>query len=92
MSDKTTHRLVKAIYVYDDGSTAERNWPDGYRNAPPVREMARIDNGYVREFSGHYQVFVRVEKGSRTSLAASEIFNAAVNILTRMLILKQNER
>lgn len=92
MSDKNSHRLVKAIYVYDDGSTAERNWPDGFRNNNPVTEIARNEEGSVREYSAHYQVFLRVDKGNREALLPSEIFNTAVNILTRLLVLNRKLR
>ena len=89
---KNNHRLVKAIYVYDDGSTAERNWPDGFRNTNPVTEIARNEEGSVREYSAHYQVFLRVDKGNREELMPSEIFNTAVNILTRLLVLNRTLR
>ncbi len=81
-------RLVKAVYIYSNGDTLERSWVNRDQRQRPVSIVATNESGSVREFSNHYQVFLRIEKHNPdVPLARPTIFAQAVNILTKMLML-----
>ena len=83
-------RLVKAVYIYSNGDTVERSWSASGQKQRPVSIVATHENGSVREYAGHYQVFLRIEKPTQGGgMSKDRIFSQAVNILTRMLVLKK---
>lgn len=84
-------RLVKTIFVYSNGNTVEKNYAGNPRQTPLIKDIARNGNSVVREYPHHYQVFVRVEKTANNTLLSEEIFRQAVNILSKMLLLKRKK-
>ena len=53
---------MKAVYIYSNGDTLERSWVNRDQRQRPVSIVATNECGSVREFSNHYQVFLRIEK------------------------------
>lgn len=84
-------RLVKTIFVYSNGNTVEKNYAGNPRQSAIVGDIARNGNSVVREYPHHYQIFVRVEKPADNTLLSEEIFRQAVNILSKMLLLKRKK-
>ena len=85
---QSERRLVKAVYIYSNGDTLERSWASRDQRQRPVSIVAAHENGCVREFPNHYQVFLRIEKPSPDAKYSRQtIFAQAVNILTKMLML-----
>ena len=83
---QSERRLVKAVYIYSNGDTLERSWASRDQRQRPVSIVTAHENGCVREFPNHYQVFLRIEKPSPDAKYSRQtIFAQAVNILTKML-------
>ena len=61
------------------------------KKAPTWSIISRLEKSVVREYKGHYQVQVRVDKPANGSLLANEIFDAAVDVLSQMLMLKRKK-
>jgi|GEM_PF-1772376 hypothetical protein len=91
MSEKNNDmpRLVKKIFIYSNGDTIERMYTGVPKKSPLVSVIARLDSNVVREFSSHYQIFLRVEKPANGDLLGEEIFQAAACTLSKMLLLKR---
>ena len=90
-SDNNTRHLVKALYIYSNGDTVERSWTSTERSGRPINVIACEENGSVREYSSHYQIFLRVKKGDKKTLPLSRIFNESIKIISRMLLFNQKE-
>ena len=89
---QSERRLVKAVYIYSNGDTLERSWASRDQRQRPVSIVAAHENGCVREFPNHYQVFLRIEKPSPDAKYNRQtIFAQAVNILTKMLMLSRRD-
>ena len=85
---QSERRLVKAVYIYSNGDTLERSWANRDQRQRPVSLVATHENGSVREFPNHYQVFLRIEKPNPNAKCSRQtIFAQAVNILTKMLMI-----
>lgn len=79
--------LVKAVYIYSNGDTSERTWAQGTYSGKKVDEVARYEENVVREYTNHYQAFLRIDKPTQGALGNKELFAQFVNILTKMLLL-----
>ncbi len=79
--------LVKAVYIYSNGDTAERTWANSTCSGKKVDEVARYEENVVREYTNHYQAFLRIDKPAQGTLGNKELFAQLVNILTKMLLL-----
>ena len=89
---QSERRLVKAVYIYSNGDTLERSWASRDQRQRPVSIVTAHENGCVREFPNHYQVFLRIEKPSPDAKYNRQtIFAQAVNILTKMLMLSRRD-
>ena len=87
---QSERRLVKAVYIYSNGDTLERSWASRDQRQRPVSIVTAHENGCVREFPNHYQVFLRIEKPNpNAKYNRQTIFAQAVNILTKMLMLSR---
>lgn len=86
MSNDTRY-LVKAVYIYSNGDTAERTWANSTCSSKKVDEVARYEENVVREYTNHYQAFLRIDKPAQGTLGNKELFAQLVNILTKMLLL-----
>ncbi len=82
-------RLVKKICYYSNGDVTEFTYSGKEKKVPTWCMIARFGKSAVREYKGHYQVQVRVEKPADGSLLANEIFNSAVDTLSQMLLIKR---
>ena len=88
ISDKI-RRLVKKICYYSNGDVTEFTYSGNEKKVPTWCMIARLEKSAVREYKGHYQVQVRVEKPTDGSLLANEIFTSAVDTLSQMLLIKR---
>lgn len=89
--EEEVRRLVKKICYYSNGDVTEFTYSGTPKKAPTWSIISRLDKSVVREYKGHYQVQVRVDKPANGSLLANEIFDAAVDVLSQMLMLKRKK-